>query len=240
MTEPLESHLLGQVRGHQVHFWHEIRATAVTSRVPVDRCTVLDVGAGAGALADIVRRDRPMATYRFYEPLDRAAAAVEQRHPGARVRRVEDCRDADVVALLDVIEHVERPLEMLHPLIDSARPGTTIVITVPALPILWSSWDVALGHHRRYTKRSLRCVAEGLHLEVQELSYLFPELLPAALVRRCVRRRAPSAATAEFPVLPRWLDRLLFGISATTYRFRRWWPAGTSLVLVATKQREGS
>jgi hypothetical protein len=69
------------------------------------------------------------------------------------------------------------------------------------------------------------------------VSYLFPELLPPALLRRLTRRRHhDSASGAEFPQLPRWLDRVLFRLSSATFRLRRVWPAGTTVLLVARRR----
>jgi SAM-dependent methyltransferase len=229
--------LLGQLT-QRPSFWHEVRASAVIERVPVDRpAVVADLGAGAGLLGEIVRRDRPRSAYRFYEPIDALAGLLTERHGGdARLADIAAVRDADLVTLLDVVEHVEDDRALVAEIVQAMRPGATLVVTVPALPLLWSPWDEALGHHRRYTRATLRSLAAGLPLAVDEVSFLFPELLPPALVRRVARGRVGrdrDARIAEFPNLPRVLDRALRYVSGLTYRCRRWWPAGTSLLLVA-------
>jgi SAM-dependent methyltransferase len=237
MTDPLESHLLAQTEGRQVDFWHEVRSRLVTARLPEPDAVVADVGAGSGKLGDILRHSSPRTDYRFYEPLDVMANQLEARFgANARLRDAHACSDADLVALLDVIEHMANPRDLLAPIADAVKPGALVVITVPALQVLWSSWDRALGHFRRYSKASLRHEIDGLPLEVLESGYLFPELLPAAFVRVVLRRGDDGSAPSEFPVLPRALDRLLAAIGSLTYRGRRFWPAGTTAFLVARRR----
>jgi len=74
---------------------------------------------------------------------------------------------------------------------------------------------------------------------VDEVTYLFPELLPPALVRRAARGRVGGARdgrVVDFPELPATLDRALRVLSGLTYRGRRWWPVGTSLLLVGHRR----
>jgi hypothetical protein len=104
-------------------------------------------------------------------------------------------------------------------------------MTVPALPSLWSNWDVLLGHHRRYTKASLASAAELSGFEIVERSYLFPELIPLGWWRR-LRERAGAAGAAddaEFPDLPDRLNETLYRLASGTKTVRSVWPAGTSL-----------
>jgi hypothetical protein len=110
--------------------------------------------------------------------------------------------------------------------------GATVVITVPASPRLWSDWDVALGHYRRYGRDSFRRAVAGLPLEIVELDYLFPELVPLAALRKLGMRRADAGAEVEFPELPRPANELLYRIGTASLRLRRAWPLGTSLLAV--------
>ena len=56
----------------------------------------------------------------------------------------------DLVLALDVIEHVADDLQALKELFRTLRGGGSLLVTVPALRILWSAHDVANGHYRRY------------------------------------------------------------------------------------------
>jgi SAM-dependent methyltransferase len=65
----------------------------------------------------------------------------------------------DTVVALNVIEHIAEDVEALRCVRDMLQPGGRAVILVPALEGLFGSLDTALGHYRRYTRRS---IAEGM------------------------------------------------------------------------------
>jgi hypothetical protein len=116
-------------------------------------------------------------------------------------------------------------------------PGSTLVLTVPAMPRLWSGWDVALGHYRRYDKETLSGVIEGMSLDVRELNYLFPELVPLGLARarrRGSRQVAPGGLEADLPELPWFVNEPMYGLGLGSLRLRRHWHFGTSLFLAAS------
>ena len=57
--------------------------------------------------------------------------------------------------------------------------GVRVVVTVPALRWLWSDWDVALHHRRRYHRADLlrlvgRCGVEVLHCSYINTLALLP------------------------------------------------------------------
>ena len=65
----------------------------------------------------------------------------------------------DSVIYVDVLEHIERDVEELATAFGLVRPGGHIVVMSPAHQWLFSEFDRRIGHHRRYTRRSLRPVA---------------------------------------------------------------------------------
>lgn len=68
---------------------------------------------------------------------------------------------ADVVLLLDLIEHLDDDAAGLRGARRALAEGGLLVVTVPAYWWLWSRHDVALGHRRRYGVGGLRRVVEG-------------------------------------------------------------------------------
>lgn len=239
MNESLESHLRAQTTAGDGFFWHRLRWRAVSSGLPQGRpFRLLDVGAGAGLLGRYLAQERPEATYCFTEPIPSLEERLERRFGAAANRAGSDrLDDIDVVTLLDVIEHVEDDHGLLADLTERTSPGTTFIITVPARRRLWSAWDVSLGHHRRYERHELRALLARLPLRVREVSFLFPELVPAARLR--ARRRGAVAALdpdgTEFPRLPRLVDRALVLAGTPGVRLRRFWWTGTSLIALAER-----
>ena len=61
----------------------------------------------------------------------------------------------DTILMLDVLEHIDDDIGFIRRLRGALRPGGSLVLKVPAGPWLYSSLDQELGHHRRYTRRSL-------------------------------------------------------------------------------------
>ena len=94
----------------------------------------------------------------------------------------------DLIAMLDVLEHVEADREALVSLAAKLRPGGRILITVPAHPWMWSAHDVVNHHHRRYTRRTLRAVVAEAELKLEMMSWFNSLLFPLAAAARVAGR----------------------------------------------------
>ena len=66
-----------------------------------------------------------------------------------------------------MIEHVADDRRLLAELERLLHPHGTLVVTVPALPLLYGQRDKALGHFRRYNKPQLyeRLNEHGFHID---------------------------------------------------------------------------
>ena len=186
MTEALETHLRRQIDHSRRFFWHRLRWRAISGFLPADTTfELVDVGAGAGLLGEYLQVDRPQAIYRFVEPIDSLRQFLRERHGlAADAGGKSHYGSAQFITLLDVLEHQHDDKGFLRELVAKMQPGSTLLLTVPALQDLWSPWDQALGHFRRYDKASLLACTSGLPLTVLETSFLFPEMVPLAMVRR--------------------------------------------------------
>ena len=77
----------------------------------------------------------------------------------------------DTVLCSEVIEHIEDDalaLTILHSLLKS---NGTLVITVPAFPMLLSKFDIQEGHVRRYTKNSISKVVTNAGFTIEEMRF---------------------------------------------------------------------
>jgi hypothetical protein len=234
-VEALELHLNRQMERSRNFFWNRLRWELVCAQLGSEAAELVDVGAGPGFLGDYLGEHHPRIEYRFAEPLEGLEQSLAERFGEGSNRRDSSFGDAAYVTLMDVLEHIEDDRAFLADLAEKMAPGSTLLLTVPALPALWSDWDAMLGHYRRYTKASLRGAIGVLPFEVVEMSYLFPELIPLASFRRLRMRGKGTAGDpgdAEFPELPGPVNETLYGVGKLTVAARRFAPAGTSLFAV--------
>jgi SAM-dependent methyltransferase len=223
------------------HWWYrarrEILGDLIRRRIPLPRdARILEIGCGTGHNLVMLKRFGRVDAVE----IDAAARAIASRRLGHAVMEaplpaltgVED-RAYDLVAILDVLEHVEADREALESIARKLRPGGRILIAVPAHPWMWSAHDVVNHHKRRYTKETLRAVvaAAGLRLEMMSWfnSLLFP-LAAAARFAGKVRRKEDS----DDKLPPRPLNALfeaVFGLER--YAIGRVpFPPGVSLVAI--------
>lgn len=231
---PLEQQQLRVARETGDTFWHRVRFRLVGAALrQADADTVLDIGAGSGHLGDWIAKHLPTVHYRFDEMspvLD--AALAEHFGPEGRASRDEAIPRTTIVTMLDVLEHIEDDRGVLSGISARMAPGSRLLLTVPALQWAFTSWDTSLGHHRRYSRRQVHELAEAAGLDVMSSAYLFPELLPLVVLRKLQRGEREAA---DFPHLPRFVDRSAELFSRGSAALRRLWPAGTSVVAVLTK-----
>jgi SAM-dependent methyltransferase len=229
------------------HWWWRSREALVLGwierlqrRAPLRQ--ILDVGCGDGL---------------FFERLERFGATVEGLEPDAGLVRDPRWRSrirtsplgpgafaegaSDLVLLLDVLEHIEDDRAALRAVRDALRPGGHLLLTVPALPWLWSRHDVANAHYRRYNLRRLRLLIEESGLVVETIRFFFAWTVAPLVVRRWL---APAgsvgrAGVADYAVAipPGPINRVLTLISRGEHALGRLvrWPVGSSLLAVARR-----
>ncbi len=94
----------------------------------------------------------------------------------------------DLVAVLDVVEHIEDDVAALAAMKSLLKPGGKILIAVPAHQWMWSAHDVVNHHHRRYSKATLKTAIERAGLKPDKLGYFNTLLFPLAAAARIAGR----------------------------------------------------
>jgi len=199
---------------------------------------LLELGCGSGeVLAALAEFGHAVGM----EPHPDLAATARGRGLDVRIGRLPDQLGvpphwADVVLLLDVIEHLDDDQGALVAASRALAERGTLVVTVPASPWLWSPHDVALGHRRRYTARALRDVAARAGFRVERMTYfnsiLFPAVAAARLWKRGRGRRGHDLDQSP-AFLNRSLERLFALERHLVPRFTL--PFGSSLLMLARR-----
>lgn len=178
------------------HWWFTGRRAVLSSlirrRAPTaPDARVLDMGCGSGGNLSM------MAAFGRVEGIEYDAGAREIAigrgvAPVAAGGLPETLDVADdsfgLIGLFDVLEHIRDDAATISALGRKLAPGGRLVISVPALPWLWSEHDVAHHHFRRYTRKSLRAVIEAGGLRVEGCGYFNTLLFPVALMQRLVQK----------------------------------------------------
>jgi SAM-dependent methyltransferase len=104
---------------------------------------------------------------------------IHQRNP-------EFCARFDLLFLFDVLEHIEDESAFLQSVQFHLAEGGTLLINVPAHQRLYSDYDRAAGHVRRYSADQLANVAEQNGLKVRAFTYWGLPLVPLLLMRKAM------------------------------------------------------
>lgn len=229
------------------HWWfvgrRAVVAEVIARHVGPERARlILDVGCGTGGMLPLLAR------YGTVTGLEPEPYAVEhaRRQPGdvevIQGRVPDDVpSDAryDLVTAFDVIEHLEDDIGALRAMAAASRPGGTVLVTVPAEPLLWSEHDVANGHFRRYRRRDLVGAMEQAGLTLSLVSGFNAVFLPPIAAIRLVRRlhtgARPGRSDFDLGVPPRPVNRVLARVLGGERKLvaGRGLPIGVSLIAVA-------
>lgn len=180
------------------------------------RGAVLEVGAGNGANTVVLRNDA-VSSWTCLEPDEALATQLSTRVArGALPKYCAVIRGTleaivaerfDTIIYIDVLEHVADDQAEVQRARESLRAGGHLIVLAPAHQWLFTPFDTAIGHFRRYTRETLAAVAApGLHQI--ELRYLDSVGLLASLANRVVLR---SAYPTKQQILV-W-DRLMVPVS---------------------------
>ena len=77
----------------------------------------------------------------------------------------------DTIVLTHVLEHIVDDRGALRYLSDLLVPKGNLLVQVPAMKSLYSVHDEILGHHRRYTKKSLLSIIDKNRFVVKDIWY---------------------------------------------------------------------
>jgi SAM-dependent methyltransferase len=180
---------------------------------PYIRGEVLEVGAGIGANNKIFA---PLKFTRWtcLEPdrsllqqLRASLPDLKRFEPVAGTLDDLPGRRFDAILYLDVLEHIEDDAAEMRRAAEHLNPGGCLIVLAPAHQWLYTPFDQAIGHFRRYTRKTLAAAAPP-SLRREKLIYLDSVGLAASLANRVLLRQSmPRVAQI------RTWDRLMVPVS---------------------------
>jgi SAM-dependent methyltransferase len=176
------------------HWWFKARRRIIARLIETFRpkpgpLKILEVGCGTGSNLSLLQN---YGVVDAIEPDDGARALAERRSgltiKGGYLPHGVPLEDGyyDLIVLFDVLEHIPEDVPALSALRDKLAPGGRILVTVPAMPSLWSAHDVAHHHQRRYTKATLTRVFRESGLTPKHVSHFNSLLLPVVIAVRAL------------------------------------------------------
>jgi SAM-dependent methyltransferase len=228
----------------QHHWWFLARRRILKRLIervvkPPRKARILEVGCGTGHNLSMLKEFGQLDA----SELDRCARALANKRLPRKVKEAKlpdlsmfKRNEYDLIALLDVLEHVPDDLGSLRAIHRRLKPGGALLLTVPANPWMWSAHDTAHHHFRRYTKKQLEELFLRSGLEIELLSYfntlLYPLVAAARIAGKLLRRQSSDDRLPSAPVNA--VLNKVFGFEAAILG-RVPMPFGLSLVAVVRR-----
>ena len=203
----------------QAHNWKSYWSSRIAPHV---RGSVLEVGAGIGTNTRLLA-SLDFARWTCLEP-DPALAHQIELPPGGRhgltLGTIDDLfagEQFDSILYIDVLEHIAEDGAEMARAAARLKPGGALIVLSPAHPFLFTPFDEAIGHYRRYTRATLRHAAPPCLTEVG-VTYLDSVGMLASLGNRLLLGQSMPTAQ-QIGVWDRWMvppsriaDRLTGGL----------------------------
>lgn len=223
------------------HWWFTARRRILNAVIerevrPPANARILELGAGTGHNLAMLSRfgsveaseldpvARDLASERLGKPVLEAALPDLSMFPADSY---------DMIALLDVLEHVPDDKASLASIFTRLKPGGALLLTVPINPWMWSAHDVAHHHHRRYRPSEIEALVKEAGYKIELISpfntLLFP---PIAAARAIGKMRGDESSDDAMPgdFVNKTLETI-FGLESSLIG-RVPMPFGVSLVAV--------
>ncbi len=243
------------------HFWHRSRNRVISTLVAkiavgfASGYRVLEVGCGTGNVLRVLERTCQHGTVvgmdLFADGLQYARRRTSCLLVQGDIHTPPFGTQFDLIGLFDVLEHLPDDMQILRDLHAMLAPGGVLLLTVPAHRSLWSYFDEASHHCRRYELAELQSKLVGTGYRVEYLTQYMATIFPLVWLGRRLAAlidRRPSGdadrthdlAHRELRITPVVNDLLAVLLAQEARVIGRLGslPIGTSLVAVARKNNQ--
>ena len=169
---------------------------------------VLEVGAGIGGTTRLLCGPTPRSwtclepdgqiASRLAESLATLPLPLPSEVLTGTLESLPPVRTFDTLLYIDVLEHIEDDYAELRLAAARLRPGGHVIVLSPAHNWLFSPFDAAIGHFRRYSRKSLLAVAPD-SLQLVKAFYLDSVGMAASFANRMfLKASSPTLAQIHF------------------------------------------
>jgi len=199
----------------QKHWWFTGRRSIIRRLISkhladVERPAILEAGCGYGGNLPLLQEFGDVSAFE-YDDDARKYASQNLNIDVARGVLPDDlelgAEPFDLIAMLDVLEHIEQDKASLETLRGLLKPDGKLLITVPAFPWLWSKHDELHHHVRRYSRANLSKTIADAGLELERIGYFNSLLFPLALVERALSKIVKNTGSHDTP--PKFINAIL-------------------------------
>jgi hypothetical protein len=158
-------------------------------------------------------------------------------NPGVSVRELllpsDVSADHSAAISYNVLEHIDDDIGGLRTMRSLVRPGGYVINVVPAFPFAMGPADIATGHVRRYTKKTMRAAMDEANLEIVKLHYANSLGLIGYYVSTCLLKQMPGPGP-----MVKFYDTTVAPLTRFVERaFRP--PFGQSVIAIGRRPLEG-
>lgn len=149
--------------------------------------SVAEVGAGTGNFTNLLLEH--VNTLIAFEPSKKMYSLLQERFAeNPKVQIINGFLDSDIhklekyfdsVIYVNVLEHIEDDEKELFEVYKILKPGGHALIFVPAISLLYSTFDKKVGHFRRYYKKEIVKLAQKIGFRIKKAKYFdFVGIIP--------------------------------------------------------------
>lgn len=226
------------------HFWFKWRFEALKETIPKRYVwgETLDIGCGNGIVGEQIERyygHRISGCDLNLSAMQKIALGCNPLYFYNIQERHKKFKEAfSTVLLMDVLEHIDDPVQFLNSVNFHLKPEGRLIINVPAIQLFYSKYDRVAGHVKRYSISSLRNELNLAGFQLEKHAYWGMSLIPFLLIRKLMLSfcRNDNVIKAGFQPASSLVGKFFDFIRYCEYGFFPKVPIGTSLIILAKKR----
>ena len=233
----------------QEHWWFKARRAILQDRIRAlhlpPKANILEIGVGPGENLYSLYPEDAQLTGIEPDPMllktaqARGSVPIYEAYAEELPAELLD-NSFDAITMFDILEHTKDDSLVLERVKQKLKPGGLLVMSVPALMLLWGQQDVVNLHYRRYTRKNLVDTVRKAGFKMERATYFNSILFPPIAAVRIANRMfsAPTdSSKSDFSYSLGIVDEVLYSI----FHSEKWLlramdlPIGVSLFCVAKK-----